>query len=150
MAGVPSQRASRSSLVFFHDEIGTGRVTDEGVSLEKRLLAHKDKRLSTLDQVKKHAFFEGVPWSHLRQSPTPFVPALDSEIEYAVCKPHYRRMVLVLTVRGTSTGYFDDFGNEADMAKYAEVRAKQKDIESVRDREQRFGRGVWVGRCGLW
>jgi hypothetical protein len=46
--------------------------------------------------------------------------------------------------RGNSTGYFDDFSNEADMAKYAEVKAKQKDVESVKEREERFGRGIWV------
>jgi hypothetical protein len=43
-----------------------------------------------------------------------------------------------------STGYFDDFTNEADMAKYAEVKAKQRNVESVKEREERFERGVWV------
>jgi cell cycle protein kinase DBF2 len=46
-----------------------------------RLIAHKDKRLSTLDQVKKHPFFRGVSWDNLRETAAPFVPALDSEIE---------------------------------------------------------------------
>ena len=31
------------------------------------------------------------------------------------------------------------------MAKYAEVLEKQKNVNAVRDKEDKFGRGVWVG-----
>ena len=31
------------------------------------------------------------------------------------------------------------------MAKYAEVREKQKDVAKVKEKEEPFGRGVWVG-----
>lgn len=31
------------------------------------------------------------------------------------------------------------------MAKYAEVREKQKNVDRVREKEEKFGRGVWVG-----
>lgn len=31
------------------------------------------------------------------------------------------------------------------MAKYAEVREKQKNVDKVREKEEKFGRGVWVG-----
>lgn len=31
------------------------------------------------------------------------------------------------------------------MAKYAEVREKQKNVDKVREKEEEFGRGVWVG-----
>ncbi|EEB93442.1 hypothetical protein MPER_07895, partial [Moniliophthora perniciosa FA553] len=54
----------------------------------------------------------------------PFVPALDSEID---------------------TGYYDDFTSLEDMAKYAEVREKQKNVDKVKEKEDSFGRGVWVG-----
>jgi cell cycle protein kinase DBF2 len=52
------------------------------------------------------------------------VPALDSEID---------------------TGYYDDFTSLDDMAKYAEVKEKQKNVERVKEKEEPFGRGVWVG-----
>ena len=38
--------------------------------------------MSTLDEVKCHPFFEGVNWSSLRDGAAPFIPALDSEVEY--------------------------------------------------------------------
>ena len=31
------------------------------------------------------------------------------------------------------------------MAKYAEVREKQRNVEKVREKEEPFERGVWVG-----
>ena len=31
------------------------------------------------------------------------------------------------------------------MAKYAEVREKQKNVDKVKEKEEKFGRGVWVG-----
>lgn len=31
------------------------------------------------------------------------------------------------------------------MAKYAEVREKQRNVEAVQEKEEKFGRGVWVG-----
>ena len=71
-----------------------------------------------------HPFFEGVKWEDLRSVKAPFVPALDSEID---------------------TGYYDDFTSPEDMAKYAEVKEKQKNVEKIKEKEQPFGRGVWVG-----
>lgn len=49
--------------------------------------------MSTLEEVKQHPFYAGVPWDSLRESPAPFVPALDSE---------------------TDAGYFDDFSNPGE------------------------------------
>lgn len=65
-----------------------------------------------------------MPWEALRDRDAPFVPALDSEID---------------------TGYYDDFTSLEDMAKYAEVKEKQKNVERVKEKEEPFGRGVWVG-----
>ena len=56
--------------------------------------------------------------------PAPFVPALDSEID---------------------TGYYDDFTSPEDMAKYAEVIEKQRNVEKVKEKEEPIARGVWVG-----
>ena len=60
----------------------------------------------------------------MRQSKAPFVPELDSE---------------------TDAGYFDDFSNEADMAKYKEVHDKQQALESMADRDEAMGKGLFVG-----
>lgn len=81
-------------------------------------------RYSNLDQVTSHPFFAGAHWDDLRTVPAPFVPALDSEID---------------------TGYYDDFTSIEDMAKYAEVKEKQRNVEKVKEKEEQFGRGVWVG-----
>ena len=31
------------------------------------------------------------------------------------------------------------------MAKYAEVKEKQRNVEKVKEKDEPFGRGVWVG-----
>jgi cell cycle protein kinase DBF2 len=72
----------------------------------------------------EHPFFQNVTWDDLRGEQAPFVPALDSEID---------------------TGYYDDFSSSEDMAKYAEVKEKQKNVDKVKDIEEPIGRGVWVG-----
>lgn len=89
-----------------------------------RLIAHASVRFSGLNQVSAHPFFKGVKWKDLRSVKAPFVPALDSEID---------------------TGYYDDFTSPEDMAKYAEVQEKQRNVDRVKEKEEAFGRGVWVG-----
>lgn len=71
-----------------------------------------------------HPFFDGVKWEGLRSTPAPFVPALDSEID---------------------TGYYDDFTSLEDMAKYAEVKEKQRNVDKVKEKDDLPSRGVWVG-----
>ncbi|GAA5856676.1 hypothetical protein JCM8547_005925 [Rhodosporidiobolus lusitaniae] len=99
-------------------------LSDEGWDAISCLITHKERRMSTLDQVKAHSFFRGVDWVNLRERKAPFIPALDSEID---------------------AGYFDDFSSEADMAKYAEVREKQRHVDAVAERGSAQARGVWVG-----
>ncbi|GAA6029026.1 hypothetical protein JCM8097_001558 [Rhodosporidiobolus ruineniae] len=99
-------------------------LSDEGWDAITCLINHKERRMSSLDQVKAHSFFRGVDWPSLRDRKAPFIPALDSEID---------------------AGYFDDFSSEADMAKYAEVREKQRHVDAVADRNAGGARGVWVG-----
>lgn len=89
-----------------------------------RLIAHTSTRYCTLDAVRVHPFFKVVPWDGLRGAPAPFVPALDSDED---------------------TGYYDDFTSPEDMAKYAEVREKQRNVDRLREKDEPFTRGVWVG-----
>ena len=63
-------------------------------------------------------------WETLRLSKAPFVPELDSE---------------------TDAGYFDDFSNEADMAKYKEVHDKQQALETMEERQDEMSKSLFVG-----
>jgi cell cycle protein kinase DBF2 len=78
-----------------------------------------------MDQVTSHPFFEKTDWTNLRGATPPFVPSLDSEID---------------------TGYYDDFTSLDDMAKYAEVKEKQRNVARVTEDDGALkNRGVWVG-----
>ncbi|KAF8961010.1 AGC/NDR protein kinase [Flammula alnicola] len=103
-------------LIFNLSDVAWDAVT--------RLIAHASVRYSTLAQLTTHPFFKNVKWDDLRAVRAPFVPALDSEID---------------------TGYYDDFSSPEDMAKYAEVKEKQMNVEKVKEKEEPFARGVWVG-----
>ncbi|RYP77868.1 hypothetical protein DL771_000965 [Monosporascus sp. 5C6A] len=84
----------------------------------------RTKRFSNIKDIKDHHYFAEVDWETLRQTKAPFVPELDSE---------------------TDAGYFDDFTNEADMAKYKEVHDKQQALETMADREEQMSKGLFVG-----
>ncbi|KIM81702.1 hypothetical protein PILCRDRAFT_821045 [Piloderma croceum F 1598] len=99
-------------------------LTDIAWDAVTRLISHASVRYSTLAQVTNHPFFNRVKWEDLRSIRAPFVPALDSEID---------------------TGYYDDFTSVEDMAKYAEVKEKQKNVDKVKEKEVPMSRGVWVG-----
>ena len=81
-------------------------------------------RYKTLDDVKKHPWVVDVLWDELREYESPYVPELYAE---------------------TDTRHFDDFSSEEDMAKYQEVRDKQKHVEEVEEVDIPMSRGVWVG-----
>jgi cell cycle protein kinase DBF2 len=74
--------------------------------------------------VYEHAYFAEYDWATLREQRAPFVPELDSE---------------------TDAGYFDDFNNEADMARYKEVHDKQSALESMADRDDPMSKSLFVG-----
>jgi len=99
-------------------------LTDTAWDAVTRLIAHSSLRYNSLDQVKGHPFYARVKWDRLREVPPPFVPQLDSELD---------------------TGYYDDFTSPEDMAKYAEVQAKQRNVDKVKEKDEPFKRGVWVG-----
>ncbi|KAM4064917.1 kinase [Hirsutella rhossiliensis] len=82
------------------------------------------RRFSNIQDIYSHLYFAEVDWETLRQTRAPFVPELDSE---------------------TDAGYFDDFSNEADMAKYKEVHDKQAALESMADREEEMSKSLFVG-----
>jgi len=76
-----------------------------------------------LQDVQSLPFFSDLPFAGLRQISAPFVPVLDGE---------------------TDVGYFDSFSSPEDMAKYAEVFKKQKDVEAVEENGS-GNRNNWVG-----
>ncbi|KAK0655993.1 serine/threonine-protein kinase sid2 [Cercophora newfieldiana] len=84
----------------------------------------RSKRFSNIKDIYDHQYFAEVDWRMLRETKAPFVPELDSE---------------------TDAGYFDDFSNEADMAKYKEVHEKQAALETMADREEEMSKGLFVG-----
>ena len=87
-------------------------------------IASKSRRFSSIKDVYEHQYFAEVDWTTLRSQRAPFVPELDSE---------------------TDAGYFDDFSNEADMAKYKEVHEKQEALENMADREDPMSKSLFVG-----
>ena len=89
-----------------------------------RLVASKAQRFTGIKEIHRHPYFAEVDFAKLREQRAPFVPELDSE---------------------TDAGYFDDFSNEADMAKYKEVHDKQSALENMADRDEKMGKGLFVG-----
>lgn len=92
--------------------------------LIQRCVNSKKNRFRNINEIYKHVYFAEVDWSKLREQRAPFVPELDGE---------------------TDAGYFDDFSNEADMAKYKEVHDKQTALENMADRDEKMGKGLFVG-----
>lgn len=89
-----------------------------------RLVASKTQRFRGVSEIHSHQYFAEVDWTKLREQRAPFVPELDSE---------------------TDAGYFDDFSNEADMAKYKEVHEKQTALENMAERDDHMGKSLFVG-----
>lgn len=84
----------------------------------------RSKRFSKIKDICAHQYFAEVDWETLRETKAPFVPELDSE---------------------TDAGYFDDFENEADMAKYKEVHDKQNALNDMADRQDEMAKSLFVG-----
>lgn len=87
-------------------------------------MASRSSRFQKIAEIHSHAYFAEVDWNRLREQRAPFVPQLDSE---------------------TDAGYFDDFDNESDMAKYKEVHNKQMALENMADRDDKMSKGLFVG-----
>jgi serine/threonine protein kinase len=93
-----------------------------------RLVASTSSRFRGISEIHAHQYFAEVDWNKLREQKAPFVPELDSD---------------------TDAGYFDDFGSEADMAKYKEVHDKQAALEAMEDRAEPMKHQLFVG-CKLY
>ncbi|KAL8657240.1 MAG: hypothetical protein Q9226_002116 [Calogaya cf. arnoldii] len=99
-------------------------VSNRTWDLITRCVNSQSKRFKNINEIYKHVYFAEVDWSKLKEQRAPFVPDLDSE---------------------TDAGYFDDFSNEADMAKYKEVHDKQMALENMADRDEKMSKGLFVG-----
>lgn len=84
--------------------------SDRTWQLITRLITSPNERLRTFKQVMSMPYFSEVAWDTLRERVPPFTPQLDNEED---------------------AGYFDDFTNEEDMAKYKEVIAKRERDEKM-------------------
>lgn len=93
-----------------------------------RLIAAKDTRYGSMDQVKAHPWFENGNWDNVRNETPPFIPDLNDEID---------------------TTYFDDFGNPQDLAKYTGVNAAGGENEGALDKSfddsEIHNKRLWVG-----
>lgn len=99
-------------------------VGDQKTDTVRSCINSRSKRFSNIKDIQNHPYFAEVDWEILRETKAPFVPELDSE---------------------TDAGYFDDFSNEADMAKYKEVHDKQQALEGMADRDDEMSKSLFVG-----
>ncbi|KAF9959068.1 hypothetical protein BGZ65_000879 [Modicella reniformis] len=85
-------------------------LTDEAWHLVTCLIADREERYTTVQQMKDHPWLAGLDWNDLRSTPVPFVPVLSSPLD---------------------TGYFDDFTNPEDMVGYKEMILRQAQVQEV-------------------
>lgn len=100
----------RTYFVRPRNNDGTYVFSDRTWDLLSRLITDSSNRLKNFEEVKRTSYFSSVNFDDIRTRAPPFVPSLDSEVD---------------------AGYFDDFEDESDMAKYAEVFNKQAHIEKL-------------------
>lgn len=99
-------------------------ISDRTWDIICRLVAERGRRFRSITEIRRHGYFAEVEWDLLRTYTAPFVPELDSD---------------------TDAGYFDDFGNEEDMAKYKEVHDKAQALETMADRDESMSKNLFVG-----
>ncbi|CCH60042.1 hypothetical protein TBLA_0C02310 [Henningerozyma blattae CBS 6284] len=91
---------------------GRPAFSDRTWDLITKLIADPISRLRSFEHVKKMPYFSEIDFSNLKKLNPPFTPQLDNE---------------------TDAGYFDDFTNESDMAKYADVFKRQNKLSAMVD-----------------
>lgn len=90
-----------------------------------RLIASPNDRLRSFKQITEMAYFSDIKnWETLRNTVPPFIPQLDNEED---------------------AGYFDDFENESDMAKYKDVIAKRAHDERIAQNSVKGDQKNFVG-----
>lgn len=94
-------------------EDGKYVFSDRTWSLLQGLINSPRHRFRNFREIKSHEYFSEVDWDNLKSYTPPFVPQLDSDAD---------------------PGYFDDFNNEEDMAKYKEVMNKKQQVDGLEDR----------------
>ncbi|WFD41445.1 serine/threonine-protein kinase dbf2 [Malassezia psittaci] len=101
-------------------------LTNTAWDIIVRLINTPEHRYNSLMQVQAHPFFRSVDLTKMREMHAPFIPQLESDQD---------------------TGYFDNFDDPADMAKYKEVQEKQRHVEAMDAKNSAAdgGRGMWVG-----
>lgn len=101
-------------------------LTDVAWDIIVRLINSPERRYNSLSEVQSHPFFRYVDLMRMREVAAPFVPQLENELD---------------------TGYFDNFDDPADMAKYKEVQEKQRHVEAMEAKNglSDGGRAMWVG-----
>lgn len=95
---------------------GRYMFSDRTWHLISKLISHPQDRVRSFRQIMSMPYFVEVEWMSLRNKVPPFTPQLDDEED---------------------AGYFDDFNDEDDMAKYKDVMAKREQIEKMSDRSSR-------------
>jgi len=91
-------------------ETGQWVFSDRTWDLIQRLVTSQRYRLQNFQEIASHPYFAEVDWSRLHAQRPPFVPELNGDAD---------------------PGYFDDFENEAHMAKYQDVMNKRAQVEGM-------------------
>jgi cell cycle protein kinase DBF2 len=112
------------TLVRPEYEDGKYVFSDRTWRLIQKLITSPSNRFQSFNEIKEHSYFSEMTWPLLRQTSPPFVPQLDSDVD---------------------AGYFDDFSNEQDMAKYKEVIDKRTQIEGLADRGVPLSQKAFIG-----
>ena len=93
-----------------------------------KCIATPEKRFKSFADIKSHPYFAEVNFSELRDPEkgpkAPFIPELDGE---------------------TDAGYFDDFSNEKDMAKYKDVQDRRTQLEQMSEGGKKMDKSLFVG-----
>ncbi|ORY98385.1 kinase-like protein [Lobosporangium transversale] len=85
-------------------------LSDEAWDLITCLIANRENRYTTVEQLKQHPWLEGLDWDNLRSMPASFVPVLATPMD---------------------TSYFDDFSNPDDMVGYKDVLLHQAQVQEA-------------------
>ncbi|KAF9433919.1 hypothetical protein BGZ76_008816 [Entomortierella beljakovae] len=85
-------------------------LTDNAWDLITCLIADREERHTSLQQIKDHPWLAGLDWNNLRSMPASFIPVLSTPMD---------------------TSYFDDFSNPDDMVGYKDVKLRQAQVQEA-------------------
>ncbi|GMM49717.1 serine/threonine-protein kinase [Starmerella bacillaris] len=105
-------------------ENGQWVFSDRTWDLIRRLVTTPTYRLKSFREISSHPYFSDVKFAEIRSQKPPFIPDLDGDAD---------------------PGYFDDFENEADMAKYKEVMNKRQQVEEMEGQGQEMKNNDFIG-----